>query len=293
MERQPGCTSPTSYQHDQIEASVAPPSVKTRTWLPRSRRSSVGTHSGQKSPESITRRSGSAAKRASAAPSARRLSRSATITGGAVFHTVTCSASSSASHASGSGAPGAGSTRRPPLASTPKRSNTERSKESDARPSTASPAPTPQRPLRSRHVLLAPRCAIATPLGSPVEPEVKMMYASCSSGGSAAAACSGAVFGRRTSSSRRSGVQPSGKRSSSSGGGSCGGTSATVHSTARRILSTRPGGWPSEIGTYARPAASVASTATTCAQPLSSSTGTGAPLRPPPPPSASTMRAAQ
>ena len=89
IERQPGSICCTWYQHDQIDASVAPPSVKTSTCAPSSSRSWVGTHSGQKSPESITRRSGSAAKRASAAPSARRLSRSATITGGAVFHTVT------------------------------------------------------------------------------------------------------------------------------------------------------------------------------------------------------------
>ena len=60
---------------------------------------------------------------------------------------------------------------------TPKMSYTDKSKLSAARDKTVSCAVTPKRAFMSMHVLDPPECGIMTPLGLPVLPDVKMMYA--------------------------------------------------------------------------------------------------------------------
>mmetsp|Transcript_48884 Transcript_48884/g.137918 ORF Transcript_48884/g.137918 Transcript_48884/m.137918 type:complete len:207 (+) Transcript_48884:4235-4855(+) len=101
------------------------------------------------------------------------------MTGGAVFHNVIWCCSIRLSQCSGNFSwSGSGITIAPPaMARMPKRSNTDRSNESEAKDSTRSELVMPYRSTQSMQVFDAPSCLMVTPLGTPVEPEVKMMYA--------------------------------------------------------------------------------------------------------------------
>ena len=74
----------------------------------------------------------------------------------------------------GSLPPERGRTMPPPTASSPKMSHTDRSKLNEDRARTRSPDAIANRSLMSSIVLTAERCSIMTPLGTPVEPDVKM-----------------------------------------------------------------------------------------------------------------------
>ena len=163
----------------------------------------------------------------------------------------------------------------------------------------------------SLHVLLQPRCEIATPLGTPVEPEVKMMYARSPSFGVKTMASAPAVKTMASAPARPLGLAEEGREPLSN---VCSATLAewslplrwscrwratvepscpaggffarpnasktTLASMAPRICCTLATGWSSLIGTYARPEVATLSTATSCRQLLGTMTPTGARLDP-------------
>ena len=153
---------------DQIEASVAPPIAMSLTPGAASF-SRCGRSSPIQSPESMARRSGSLLPCASASTS------SMSSRMGTVFQTVTPYSRTIRRQSPALrriASPMA--TMAAPDESIPKISYTERSKSSEDTARHASPSPTWNRPLMSAIVFRALRCSMATPLGSPVEPEVKM-----------------------------------------------------------------------------------------------------------------------
>ena len=139
------------------------------------------------------------------------------------------------------------------------------------------------RSVTSRQVLLALSCVMTTPFGTPVVPEVKMMYAvavsasdrdcsrvSCAADGggkssTAVSKCRKASPGDCVSSAAISRVLDLMTRS------------APTICTMDKILES---GHACDSGTYARPENNTAIHATTCASPLSNRTGTGC-SRPP------------
>lgn len=185
-------TVSTGWRIDQMDASVAPPRLTTRNSGQR-RRARSGSERGSQSPERRARRRG-----LFGAPRPSRYSTSISRSAGTEFHTVTPWASSNSAQRSGSRrAQASGRTIVPPAARVPKTSYTERSKPSAERANTRSSGPTPNRSSTSVTVLRAPRWSIITPLGTPVEPEVKITYARSSGpwAGSRAGASPSSVAG--------------------------------------------------------------------------------------------------
>ena len=76
----------------------------------------------------------------------------------------------------------------PPTENMPKMSYTDASNSSAESASTLSVGPTSNHSLTASMVFIAPRCSTSTPLGVPVEPEVKMTYAIASVAGMTGAA---------------------------------------------------------------------------------------------------------
>ncbi len=172
-------------------------------------------------------------------------------------------------------APGAATTTRPPEASGTQISNREASKACGACMSTASRGPTDQPRSPTRPATLP--CGTATPLGTPVEPEVYMTYARSSAptrtGTRASAGLTATAAGVRSSSS-----------TTSSAAASTGTASrvARVHTTADGPESasrnaTRSAGYPGSTGTYPAPVFHTASSVTSRSAERSISTATRSP----------------
>ncbi len=165
-----GSTSPMTWTSELMEVSVAPPMLTTVA-SGKCARTRSGRSTGIQSPVSTTSRSAGGA----GVPVSSSQDSSIPISAGTVCQTETpCRRIASAQCAGSPARSAAGSTSAPPTASGPKTSYTERSKLSDDRPMVRSAGPTSNRRSISRTVSATPPCSIITPLGTPVEPEVKM-----------------------------------------------------------------------------------------------------------------------
>ena len=167
MEAPSSSPGASTWQFDQIPASVAPPPATTviRGLCSHSR---TPRSTGTQSPETRT-------KRRPASSPGPQVSRSIDACAGAEFHRFTPCLVTSSTHTPGSAyVAGGGMTRDPPRPITPNRSKTDRSKPSEETIRPRSPAPVPHLAATSSMVVMAPRWVITTPFGSPVDPEVKM-----------------------------------------------------------------------------------------------------------------------
>ena len=194
---QAGSTSPIGWQIDQIDASVAPPRLISRGAGAAPRGSGPAGHRDPVAAEQDQpQRSRWPRRRRPGVDAASRIS------AGTEFHTVTPCRRPGRTSAPGRAASSASGSTTRAAAREQAEHVVDGQVEAAARtaPARGRPAPTPKRALTSTTVLSAPRWSIITPLGTPVDPEVKMTYArSCRRVGRSAAA----PAGRPPDSSRR------------------------------------------------------------------------------------------